>query len=62
MKASLLPLAGALAQNGMFLYVPRNVVITQPLHSLMWGPGTGYGTVSHILVYLEEGCVRNLRA
>jgi Fe-S cluster assembly protein SufD len=46
-------LAGALAQNGVFLYVPRGVVVEQPLHSLLWGPGAGLAHVSHILVYLE---------
>ena len=48
-------LAGALAQNGIFLYIPKNVVVDLPLHSLMWGPGTGLAHVTHILVYLEEG-------
>ncbi len=48
-------LAGALAQNGAFLYVPKNVVIEQPLHSLLWGPGTGLALVTHVMVYLEEG-------
>jgi Fe-S cluster assembly protein SufD len=48
-------LAGALAQNGVVLYVPRGVTLEQPLHSLLWGPGTGLAHVSHILVWLEEG-------
>jgi Fe-S cluster assembly protein SufD len=48
-------LAGALAQNGILLYVPRNVVLEQPLHSLLWGPGAALAHVSHILVWLEEG-------
>lgn len=48
-------LATALAQNGVLLYVPRNVVIEQPLHSLLWGPGDGLAFFSHIIVYLEEG-------
>ncbi len=48
-------LAGALAQNGVFLYVPRNVVLEQPLHSLLWGPGAGLAHMTHIMVYLEEG-------
>lgn len=48
-------LAGALAQNGVLLYVPRGLHLTQPLHSLLWGPGVGLAYVSHVLVYLEEG-------
>ncbi len=48
-------LAGALAQNGVVLYVPRGVTLEQPLHSLLWGPGVGLAHVSHILVWLEEG-------
>lgn len=48
-------LAGALAQNGVLLYVPRGVAVEQPLHSLLWGPGLDLAYISHILVYLEEG-------
>lgn len=48
-------LAGALADTGVFLYVPRGVVIDQPLHSLLWGPGIGLAHISHVLVWLEEG-------
>lgn len=48
-------LAGALAQSGVLLYVPRYVEIDQPLQSLLWGPGIGVAHLSHILVYLEEG-------
>lgn len=48
-------LAGALAQNGVVLYVPRGVTLEQPLHSLLWGPGINLAHVSHILVWLEEG-------
>ncbi|MEJ5313328.1 MAG: Fe-S cluster assembly protein SufD [Anaerolinea sp.] len=48
-------LAGALAQTGVFLYVPRNVHLQTPLHSLLWGSGIGLAHISHILVYLEEG-------
>jgi Fe-S cluster assembly protein SufD len=48
-------LTGALAQNGVVLYVPRGVTLEQPLHSLLWGPGANLAHVSHILVWLEEG-------
>ncbi|CAG0967979.1 partial FeS cluster assembly protein SufB, partial [Anaerolineae bacterium] len=33
-------LASALAQNGVLLYVPKNVQVEYPLHSVLWGPGT----------------------
>ena len=48
-------LAGAMAQNGVFVYIPRGVEVTQPLHSILWGPGVGYAYFSHILVWLEDG-------
>ncbi|GAP06548.1 iron-regulated ABC transporter permease protein SufD [Anaerolinea thermolimosa] len=48
-------LAGALAQTGVFLYVPRGVKVSAPLHSLLWGPGDHLAYLSHLLVYLEEG-------
>ena len=48
-------LAGALAQSGILVYIPKNVSVEQPLHSLLWGPGPGLAYVSHVLVYLEEG-------
>jgi Fe-S cluster assembly protein SufD len=48
-------LAGAFAQNGVLLYVPRGVVLEQPLHSLLWGPGANLAHVSHLLVWLEDG-------
>ncbi len=48
-------LAAALADSGVLLYVPRNVEIIQPLHSLLWAPGIHLAHISHILVWLEEG-------
>jgi Fe-S cluster assembly protein SufD len=48
-------LASALAQTGVFLYVPKGVVVEQPLHSLLWGPGIGLAHISHVVVWLEEG-------
>lgn len=48
-------LAGALAQTGVLLYVPRGVQVAQPLHSILWTPGVGLAHVSHLLVWLEEG-------
>ena len=48
-------LAGAFSQNGVLLYVPKNVKVEQPLHSVLWGPGAGLAHVSHLLVLLDEG-------
>ncbi len=48
-------LAGALAQTGVLLFVPKNLVVEQPLHSILWGPGRSAAHISHILVLLEDG-------
>jgi Fe-S cluster assembly protein SufD len=48
-------LAGAFAQNGVVLYVPKGVVVQEPLHSVLWGPGANLAHVSHILVLVDEG-------
>jgi Fe-S cluster assembly protein SufD len=48
-------LAGALARNGVLLYVPKNVRVEQPLHSIMWGPGPNSAHISHLLVLVDEG-------
>ncbi len=39
----------------MFLYVPRNVQVEQPLHSMLWGPGANLAHISHLLVLVDEG-------
>lgn len=48
-------LAAALAADGVVLYVPKNVVIDQPLHSLFWGAGENRAFINHLVVWLEEG-------
>jgi Fe-S cluster assembly protein SufD len=48
-------LAGAFAQNGVVLYVPKGVTVDEPLHSILWGPGANIAHVSHILVLVDEG-------
>jgi Fe-S cluster assembly protein SufD len=48
-------LSASLAQNGVFIYVPKGVHVRQPLHSVLWGPGAGLAYFSHILVWLDEG-------
>jgi Fe-S cluster assembly protein SufD len=47
-------LAGALALNGILLYVPKNVQVEQPLHSILWGPGA-FAHISHLLVLVDQG-------
>jgi len=48
-------LAGALAENGILLYVPKNIKVEQPLHSIFWGPGDGFAHISHLLILVDEG-------
>jgi len=48
-------LAGAFAQNGVVLYVPKGVTVNEPLHSVLWGPGADLAHISHILVLVDEG-------
>jgi Fe-S cluster assembly protein SufD len=48
-------LAGAYAQNGALLYVPKNVTIDEPFHSVLWGPGVGLAHISHLLVWVDDG-------
>ena len=48
-------LAGAFAQNGVVLYVPKGVILEEPLHSVLWGPGADLAHISHILVLVDEG-------
>jgi Fe-S cluster assembly protein SufD len=47
-------LQGALWTHGVFLYVPRNVQVELPMHSVEYAPA-GHTTAMHILVVLEEG-------
>jgi len=48
-------LAAALANQGALVYVPHNVQLERPLHSLLWGPGGGRAFFTHLLVWVEEG-------
>jgi len=48
-------LTAAFSRQGVLLYVPRNVEVDQPLHSVIWTPGVGLANLYHTLVYLEEG-------
>lgn len=46
---------GAFWTGGTVLYVPRNVSLKQPLHSLIGLSGEGRCDLSHTLVILEDG-------
>jgi Fe-S cluster assembly protein SufD len=48
-------LAGALAQTGVLVYVPRGVQVEKPLHSVLWGPGVDLAYIDHILVWVDRG-------
>jgi Fe-S cluster assembly protein SufD len=48
-------LAASMANAGILVYVPKGVIVDQPLHSILWGPGTGLAYFSHILVFLDDG-------
>ncbi|MFM8321438.1 MAG: Fe-S cluster assembly protein SufD, partial [Chloroflexota bacterium] len=48
-------LAGALAQSGVFVYVPRGVQVEKPLHSIVWGSGIDLAFIDHVLVLVDEG-------
>ncbi len=48
-------LAASMLRDGILVYVPRHVQLTRPLHSILWGGGSGTAVFSHLLVWLEEG-------
>ncbi|MDZ7845065.1 MAG: Fe-S cluster assembly protein SufD [Anaerolineales bacterium] len=48
-------LTAAYGDKGLFLYVPRNMRVDKPLHSLTWASGSGQALFSQLLIYLEEG-------
>ncbi|MFU8827139.1 MAG: Fe-S cluster assembly protein SufD [Brevefilum sp.] len=48
-------LAAALAQDGVVLFVPKNVVIEAPLQSLYCGSGSQVAMINHLVIWLEDG-------
>ncbi|GAP22905.1 iron-regulated ABC transporter permease protein SufD [Leptolinea tardivitalis] len=44
----------AFGQDGIFLFIPKNVKISQPLHSIIWGAIEKTARLSHVIVVLEE--------
>ncbi|MDP3450829.1 MAG: Fe-S cluster assembly protein SufD [Anaerolineaceae bacterium] len=47
-------LAAAFGSNGVLLYIPKNVTVEKPLHSLLWTAGEGNLHAFQVFVYLEE--------
>jgi Fe-S cluster assembly protein SufD len=48
-------LAASLSRSGILVYVPRGLQVEQPLHSVLWGPGSGLAHLSHVIVWVEDG-------
>ena len=48
-------LTAAIAENGVVLYIPKNVKVEEPFQSITWAPGVGSLHTSHVIIYLEEG-------
>lgn len=48
-------MAAALADRGILVYIPPNVQVEQPLHSVLWGAGSRLAYFSHLLVYVDRG-------
>ena len=47
-------MTAAFSELGVLLYVPKGVRVTEPLHSVLWGPGNRRAYFSNLIVYLEE--------
>lgn len=48
-------LSAALADQGILIYVPKGVRLEQPLHSVLWAPGSDLLCLSRVLVVVEDG-------
>jgi Fe-S cluster assembly protein SufD len=48
-------LTAAISENGVILYVPKNIKVEEPFQSITWAPGVGSLHTSHVIIYLEEG-------
>ena len=53
-------LHSAFISGGTFLYVPRNVVIDEPLHALTYFDAPNVGAFTHSLIVLEPGAAVKL--
>lgn len=47
-------LHAAFVNGGAFLYVPKNVVIEEPLQAVYWNEAEGAGFFNHVLIVAEE--------
>jgi Fe-S cluster assembly protein SufD len=47
-------MTAALSEKGVLLYIPKGVVVDQPLHSVFWGPGSRRAYFSNLIIYLED--------
>lgn len=48
-------LHAALLNGGVFVYVPKNVELEQPIQSVFWQEDPSVATFNHVLVVAEEG-------
>lgn len=48
-------LTAAISENGVILYVPKNIKVEEPFQSITWAPGVSSLHTSHVIIYLEEG-------
>lgn len=48
-------LTAALARLGVVVYVPKNVEVELPLHSIFWSPGVSLAHFAHVLIYVDDG-------
>jgi len=49
-----------MAEDGILLYIPKNVSIKNPLHSILWLGGNDQAFFSRMLVWLEDGATATL--
>lgn len=47
-------IAAGFGNNGVFVYVPKNVEVARPLQSLFWAEGNDLAFATNLIVYLEE--------
>ncbi len=47
-------LSAALAEDGVLVYVPPGVAAADPLHSVLWAPGSGGAHFSRVLVVVDR--------
>jgi len=54
-EAKFAALAAGLAQTGVLVYVPPGVILEDPLHVIVWTPGSGAAMAARTLVIVDEG-------